>query len=163
MIDEHGGIAYALARRLVGDPGMAEDVVQETLISLWRQAATYDSSRGSLRTWFLTAVRNRAVDRIRAERIRPTSAAVDIDSAVGLEAPGGVWTEVSASLERTEVRRAIASLPCEQREAIELGYFGGLTHVEIARRVGAPLGTVKGRLRLGLLKLRAELAPAFAA
>ena len=157
LVDDHQGLAYAVALRVVGDPAVAEDVVQESFLSVWRQAATYDGLRGSMRTWVLTVVRNRAIDRVRAERSRPTSGAADIDSMVSLHAESDVWADVSAALDAEAVRGALKALPAEQRETIELAYYRGLTHVEIAAQMSVPLGTVKGRMRIGLQKMRSAL------
>ncbi|HEV1997546.1 MAG TPA: sigma-70 family RNA polymerase sigma factor, partial [Candidatus Dormibacteraeota bacterium] len=119
--------------------------------------------RGSLRTWLLTVVRNRAIDRIRAERARPTSAAADLDAMTWLHADTDVWADVVASLDRDAVRAAMLRLPVEQRTTIELAYFSGFTHMEIAEQMSVPLGTVKGRMRIGLQKMRVDLVPAEAA
>ena len=163
LVKDHTSLAYSVALRVVGDPSVAEDVVQESFLSVWRQAATFDRGRGSLRTWLLTVVRNRAIDRIRAERARPTSAAADLDSMTWLHADSDVWADVVAGLDREAVRGAMLRLPVEQRSTIELAYFSGLTHVEISQRMSVPLGTVKGRMRIGLQKMRADLVPAEAA
>jgi RNA polymerase sigma-70 factor (ECF subfamily) len=157
LVDEYQGIAFAVAQRVVGDAAVAEDVVQESFLSIWRQAASYDGGRGSLRTWVLTVVRNRAIDRVRSERSRATAGASNIDALPTLRAATDVWADVCAGLDREAVQRALAGLPGEQRATIELAYFGGLTHVEVAARMGVPLGTVKGRMRIGLQKLRAAL------
>ena len=157
LVEDHQGLAYAVALRVVNDPAVAEDVVQEAFLSVWRQASTYDGMRGSMRTWILTVVRNRAIDRVRAERSRPTSGATDIDALVTLHADTDVWADVSAQLDREAVIAALGGLPSEQRETIELAYYSGLTHVEIADRMSVPLGTVKGRMRMGLQKLRTVL------
>ena len=163
MVTEHTARAYSVALRVLGDPAIAEDVVQESFLSVWRQAATFDSDRGSLRTWLLAVVRNRAIDRIRAERSRPTSGAVDLDALTSLRAETDVWADVAASLYRDAVRKSLLRLPAEQRTTVELAYFGGLTHVEIAEKMAVPLGTVKGRMRMALSKMRVDLVPAEAA
>ncbi|MGI8610313.1 MAG: RNA polymerase sigma factor [Candidatus Dormibacteria bacterium] len=163
LVEDHTGLAYSVALRVVGDPSVAEDVVQESFLSVWRQAGTFDSRRGSVRTWLLTVVRNRAIDRIRSDRARPTSAAADLDSMTWLHAETDVWAEVVTGLDRDTVRASLQRLPSEQRTTIELAYFSGLTHVEIAERMSVPLGTVKGRMRIGLQKMRVDLVPAEAA
>ena len=163
LVDEHGPMAYAVALRVVGDPSIAEDVVQESFLSAWRQATTYDSGRGSVRTWLLTVVRNRAIDRIRSERSRPTSGAGDLDAMTWLRADTDVWADVAAGLDRDAVRTSLLRLPAEQRRTLELAYFDGLTHVEIAEKMSVPLGTVKGRMRMGLQKLRSDLTDRLAA
>lgn len=163
LVEEHGAMAYAVALRVVGDPSIAEEVVQESFLSAWRQATTYDSGRGSVRTWLLTVVRNRAIDRIRSERSRPTSGAGDLDAMTWLRADTDVWADVAAGLDRDTVRTSLLRLPAEQRRTLELAYFDGLTHVEIAEQMSVPLGTVKGRMRMGLQKLRSDLADRLAA
>ena len=157
LVDAHSGTAYTVALRVVGDPSIAEEVVQESFLSAWRQATSYDSARGSVRTWLLTVVRNRAIDRIRSERSRPTSGAADLDAMTWLRADTDVWSDVAAGLDRDAVRTSLLRLPAEQRRALELAYFEGLTHVEIAEKTSVPLGTVKGRMRMGLQKMRSDL------
>lgn len=158
LYDRYGGLAYSLAMRMLADSGAAEDVVQEAFMSLWRQAARYEVARGAPRNWLLSIVRNRAVDRIR--RLRSRGGGYDR----GLDDLGGdepwlpdVWAEVSVSLDRETIAAALAGLPEAQRRVIDLAYYGGLTHVEIAQRLEVPLGTVKGRMREGLKKLRDAL------
>ena len=163
LVQEHTPLAYTVALRVVGDASVAEDVVQESFLSVWRQAESFDSRRGSLRTWLLTVVRNRAIDRIRAERSRPTSSAADLDSMTWLPGDADVWADVARSLDGEEIRSSLRRLPDEQRATIELAYFGGLTHLEIAQKMSVPLGTVKGRMRIGLQKMRTDLVPAEAA
>jgi RNA polymerase sigma-70 factor (ECF subfamily) len=125
---------------------------------VWRNVARYAEGRGSVRTWFLAIVHHRAIDAIR--RRRPAAALPDPEagpSPAALRLPD-VWSEVAGRLDAAAVRRALADLTDVQREALELAYFGGLTQHEIAERTGAPLGTVKSRVRLGLLALRAALS-----
>ena len=158
LFDRYGGIAFGMALKVLTDRGAAEDVVQEAFLSIWKQAASYDTSRGSARTWLLTVVRNRAVDRLRSSRSR-----VSRDQPIeGMENELGVpdvWAEVSVNLDRESIQSALAELQGEQRQVIELAYFSGLTHVEIADKLAVPLGTVKGRMRIGLRKMRALLDP----
>ena len=157
--DRHGGAAYSLAHRIVGDPGMAEDVTQEAFLSIWRSRARFDAARGSVRAWALGIVRNRAIDALRsASRPAPK---LDRDDDAALESqPAGERTEVEAIRRETagRLREALGVLPREQSRVIELAYFGGFSHSEIAEMLGAPLGTIKGRMRLGLEKIRATLA-----
>ena len=161
--DRHGGAAYSLAHRIVGDPGMAEDVTQEAFLSIWRSRARFDAARGSVRAWALGIVRNRAIDALRiASRPAPK---LDYDDEATLESqPAGERTEVEAIRRETagRLREALGVLPREQSQVIELAYFGGFSHSEIAEMLGAPLGTVKGRMRLGLEKIRATLAEGIA-
>jgi len=157
--DRHGGAAYSLAHRIVGDPGMAEDVTQEAFLSMWRSTARYDTARGSVRAWALGIVRNRAIDALR-HTSRPAPK-LDLDDEAVLESqPAGERTEAEAIRRDTaaRLRQALGLLPREQSQVIELAYFGGFSHSEIAEMLGAPLGTIKGRIRLGLEKIRATLA-----
>ncbi len=153
LYDRYGGVAFALAYRLLGERGSAEDVVQEAFLNVWRQGATYDTRRGTVRTWLLTIVHHRAIDQIRSARSKMGANTV-IDEAMPLPAKEDTWTEVMQGLEHERVRQAMATLPPEQRQVVDLAYYGGFTHSEIAQRVGIPLGTVKGRMRLALDKLR---------
>lgn len=156
LYDRYGGVAYALALRVLRDPGAAEDVVQEAFFNIWRQGTSYDTARGTVRTWLLTVVHHRAIDRVRSIQAK-TRGDVAIDSVLFLQAKEDTWATVSAGLESERIRAAVATLPPEQRQVVEMAYFAGLTHVEIAERVGIPLGTVKGRMRLAVDKLRDAL------
>ncbi len=153
LYDRYSGVAFALAYRLLGERGSAEDVVQEAFLNVWRQGATYDTRRGTVRTWLLTIVHHRAIDQMRSVRSKAGADTV-IDGAMPLPAKEDTWTEVVRGLEHERVRQAMATLPPEQRQVVDLAYYGGFTHTEIAQRVGIPLGTVKGRMRLALDKLR---------
>jgi RNA polymerase sigma-70 factor (ECF subfamily) len=158
VYDRHGGAAYSLAYRIVGERAAAEDVVQEAFISIWRSGARYDRARGSVRSWMLGVVRNRAIDLLRSKTGR---ARLDFDDDTILEQRiAGERTEEEAEQRETadELRGAIGELPRDQSTVIELAYFGGFSHSEIAGMLGVPLGTVKGRMRLGLEKMRSELA-----
>jgi RNA polymerase sigma-70 factor, ECF subfamily len=153
LYERYSGIAFALAYRLLGERGAAEDVVQEAFLNVWRQGATYDTRRGTVRTWLLTIIHHRAIDLMRSARSK-SSADTVIDDAMPLPAKEDTWTEVVQGLEHERVREAMATLPPEQRQVVDLAYYGGFTQTEIAQRVGIPLGTVKGRMRLALDKLR---------
>ena len=157
--DRHGGVAYSLAYRIVGERGAAEDVTQEAFISIWRSGARYDAARGSVRTWMLGIVRNRAIDALRSKAGGAPKLNFDDDSILE-HRPAPERTESEALRRETaeEVRGALDELPGEQSKVIELAYFGGFSHSEIAGMLGVPLGTVKGRMRLGLEKIRGELA-----
>jgi RNA polymerase sigma-70 factor (ECF subfamily) len=159
LYERHRSMAYALAVRITGDTALAEDVLQEAFLGIWRNASRYAAARASARTWVLAIVHHRAIDAMR--RRRPASELPDGDAAppAALVAPD-VWEAVGARLERTVIVTALMTLPQVQREAIELAYFGGLTQREIALRTGAPLGTVKSRVRLGLLALRRAVGDA---
>ena len=157
--DSHGGVAYSLAYRIVGERGAAEDVTQEAFISIWRSGARYDAARGSVRTWMLGIVRNRAIDALRSKAGRAPKLDFDDDSILE-HRPAAELTDSEALRRETaeEVRGALDELPGEQAKVIQLAYFGGFSHSEIAGMLGVPLGTVKGRMRLGLEKIRGELA-----
>jgi RNA polymerase sigma-70 factor (ECF subfamily) len=161
--DRHGGVAYSLAYRIVGEKAAAEDVTQEAFISLWRSGARFDSTRGSVRSWMLSIVRNRAIDQLRSKAGKAPKLAFD-DDAVLEQRPAEEQTEQEAMDRETadEVRGALDTLPGDQSKVIQLAYFGGFSHSEIAEMLGVPLGTVKGRMRLGLEKIRGELAEGLA-
>jgi RNA polymerase sigma-70 factor (ECF subfamily) len=151
----YGRLAFSLAVRVIGTPETAEEIVQEAVLSVWRGAETYRPNRAAVRTWLLSITHHRAVDAVRRRASRVQAAPLDEKAQfVGTE---DVWSDVSQSIARDEVRAALSQLPAEQRESIELAYFGGFTYPEIASRLNVPLGTVKSRLRLGLQKLRGLL------
>jgi RNA polymerase sigma factor (sigma-70 family) len=156
LYDRYKTMAYSIAYRITNDATLAEDVVQDAFLGAWRNAGRYMEGRGSVKTWLLSIVHHRAIDAIR--RRRPTTDLPEVEAALpaALTLPD-VWAEVSASLDATAVRAALGALSDVQREALELAYFGGLTQGEIAERTGAPLGTVKSRMRLGLLAMRRTL------
>jgi RNA polymerase sigma-70 factor, ECF subfamily len=158
LYEHYGAMAFSIAYRITGDRAAAEDVVQEAFLGAWRNAARYVDARGSVRTWLLSIVHHRAIDAIR--RRRPTTELPEAEATLpdALTLPD-VWADVQLRLDRDSVREAMRSISDVQREAIELAYFGGLTQTEIAERTGVPLGTVKGRLRLGLQGMRAALTP----
>jgi RNA polymerase sigma-70 factor, ECF subfamily len=157
LFDRYGGLAYAVALRVLGDPGRAEDAVQETFLKIWSNASSFDVRRGSLRTWLLASVRNRSIDYLRGRGAHERQE-LELHSAMAEAGPrDDPWREVSLSLERTAVREAMSSLPAEQRQAVELAYFGGYSHEEIAEMTKVSLGTVKGRMRLALEKLSSYL------
>jgi RNA polymerase sigma-70 factor (ECF subfamily) len=155
LYDRHNRQAFGLAYRILGDAATAEEVVQDAFLALWRNARSFDTGRGGVRTWLLTIVHNRAVDRIRSARSRPGTVELAVADYAGITSDP--WDDVTDRLDAEEVRAAVVLLPADQREAIEMAYFQGFTHHEIAERTGTPLGTVKGRLRLGLRKLASAL------
>jgi len=156
LYDRYRTMAYSIALRITTDPSLAEDVVQDAFLGVWRNASRYVEGRGSVKTWLLSIVHHRAVDAVR--RRRPTTALPEREDTppMSLTLPD-IWQEVAGNLDRDEIASALRSLTDVQREAIELAYWGGLTQQEIAARTGAPLGTVKSRVRLGLLALRRSL------
>jgi RNA polymerase sigma-70 factor, ECF subfamily len=163
LFDRHGGAAYSLAYRIVGDRAAAEEVTQEAFISVWRSGARFDATRGSVRSWLLSVVRNRAIDFLRSKAGKAPKLDFDDDSALE-QRPAAERTEEEALRRETavEVRGALGKLPGEQSKVIELAYFGGFSHSEIAEMLQLPMGTVKGRMRLGLEKIRGELAEGLA-
>jgi len=156
LYDRYRTMAYSIALRITTDAALAEDVVQDAFLGAWRNANRYLEGRGSVKTWLLSIVHHRAVDAVR--RRRPTSELPDgeVTPPLALTMPD-IWPEVAGRLDRESVRSALGGLSEAQREALELAYFGGLTQQEIAARTGAPLGTVKSRMRLGLLAMRRAL------
>ena len=157
VYDRHGGPAFSLAYRMVGSRAVAEDVTQEAFLSIWRSRSRYRPERGSVRTWVLGIVHHRTIDALRRNLVHERRRA----SAEGIEereeADERTDVEVVRREEAAEVRSALDSLPGEQSHVIELAYFGGFTHTEIASMLETPVGTVKGRMRLGLDKMRRAL------
>lgn len=158
VYDRHSRAAFSLAYRMVGSRAPAEDVTQEAFVSIWRSGARYDRSRGSVRTWVLGIVHNRAIDGLRRSQVHDKRRASDEGLAERLESGDRTDVEAARREESNVVREALKELPTEQTQVIELAYFGGFTHVEIADMLDTPVGTVKGRMRLGLGKMRHRLA-----
>jgi RNA polymerase sigma-70 factor, ECF subfamily len=158
LYDRHGGAAFSLAYRMVGNRVTAEDITQEAFLSIWRSRLRYDQARGSVRTWVLGIVHNRTIDALRRgavhERKREQFEGVEERH----EAPERTDVEAARREEARSVRSALDTLPPEQRRTIELAYFGGFSHSQIAELLDEPIGTIKGRMRLGLEKLRHQLA-----
>jgi RNA polymerase sigma-70 factor (ECF subfamily) len=157
LYDRYGALAYSVALRILGDPGKAEDVVQDAFLKLWHSARRFDAHRGSLRTWVITAVRNRSIDYLRGRSAHERQEREIPMDTVALGDGADPWHEVAASMEREVIKEALSSLPLEQRQAVELAYFGGYSHREIAEMIRVPLSTVKGRMRLALEKLQSHL------
>jgi RNA polymerase sigma-70 factor (ECF subfamily) len=156
LYDRYKTMAYSIAYRITNDATLAEDVVQDAFLGAWRNAARYIEGRGSVKTWLLSIVHHRAIDAVR--RRRPTSELPDLElpPPAAFRLPD-VWAEVASILDAETVQAALGALSDVQREAIELAYFGGMTQQEIADRTSTPLGTVKSRMRLGLLAMRRNL------
>jgi RNA polymerase sigma-70 factor, ECF subfamily len=155
LYDRYGRLAYGLALRILNDRNAAEDVVQDAFLGVWRNAGSFDVSRGSLRNWLLAVVHNRAIDRLRGTaKTRQEKQLETIERTAATPDP---WEAVALELERKQIVEAFRQLPEAQRLTLELAYFRGYTHTQIARHLNLPLGTVKGRMRMGLEKMRSFL------
>jgi RNA polymerase sigma-70 factor, ECF subfamily len=157
LYDRFGGVAYGLALRILRDEALAQDAVQEAFLAVWRSADRFLAERARASTWILTLVHRRAVDLVRREDRRRGE---PLESAPEPMAPKGVEEQATLGFQRRVVQEALRRLPPEQREALELGYYGGLTQAELAERLGQPLGTIKSRMFAGLARLRELLAQA---
>ena len=158
IYDRHGGAAFSLAYRMIGNRAGAEDITQEAFLAIWRSRLRYRRERGSVRTWILGIVHHRGIDALRRNLVheRRRTSAEGIEERQ--EAPERTDVEVSRRDEERSVREALETLPEEQHQVIKLAYFGGFTHTQIAEMLDMPVGTVKGRMRLGLDKMRRALA-----
>lgn len=157
IYDRHADAAFSLAYRICSQRALAEDVVQEAFLSLWRSRTRYDRNRGSVRTWLLGIVHNRSIDALRRRAVRDRGLVREEGIEERVAAPDRTDVDVARREEAREVREALDELPKEQSRVIELAYFGGMTHVQIASMLDTPVGTVKGRMRLGLSKMRMAL------
>lgn len=157
VFDRHVDAAFSLAYRMCGSRPRAEDVTQEAFLSAWRSGGSYDPSRGSVRSWLLGTVRNRAIDAFRVDASKTSRDVEDENAVERMPSPHLTELEAVRRDEAARVRSAVEQLPAEQRRVIELAYFSGFTHTEIAQMLDLPTGTVKGRMRLGLSKLRIAL------
>jgi RNA polymerase sigma-70 factor, ECF subfamily len=157
VLTRHADAAYSLAYRMCGKRSLAEDITQEAFLSLWRGGGRYDRARGSVRTWTLGIVHNRAADALRHAAVRERRHARDEGAADELVSRDRTDIQAIDNVAGEQIQSALRELPGEQRRVIELAYYGGFTQSEIAEMLGDPLGTVKGRMRLGLLKLRSQL------
>jgi RNA polymerase sigma-70 factor (ECF subfamily) len=158
LYDRYSRLAFSLAMRIVGERSLAEEITADAFVSVWRSAGSFTAERGRFVTWLLSVVRHRAIDELRRLNVRPEGTAVELNEALQSTAlPDGLDDLMDVRQRQSVVRAALASLPVPQRQALELAYFGGLTQQEIADKTGTPLGTIKTRMRLGLLKMRDEL------
>jgi RNA polymerase sigma-70 factor (ECF subfamily) len=157
IYDRHGGVAFSLAYRMAGRRALAEDIVQEAFLSVWRSRERFQRERGSVRSWLLGIVHNRAVDGLRRTTHHERRIGGDDEVAERREAPERTELEAVRRDEARSVRAALEELPADQTKVIELAYYGGYTHTEIAGMLEEPVGTVKGRMRLGLEKMRRQL------
>jgi RNA polymerase sigma-70 factor (ECF subfamily) len=153
LYDRYAAVALGVALRVVRDRDAAEDVVHDAFVAVWQKITRFDAEQGQLRSWLLTIVRNRAIDRVRGARVAEDIDALDELGALRSTA-NPTWEAAVANLSLARLRDALGSLPGEQREAVELAYFGGHTYREVAALTGVPAGTAAGRLRLALAKLR---------
>jgi RNA polymerase sigma-70 factor, ECF subfamily len=160
LYDRLSGPLYSLALRMLGDAAEAQDALQDVFLQLWRRAGSYDADQSSVFSWAILMTRSRVIDRLRARgrRLRVVSASTDDDASRAAIADASTVESAADTADRNEeavrVRSSVSKLPAEQREAIEMAFFNDLTHDEIAAALGQPLGTIKARIRRGLLKLR---------
>jgi RNA polymerase sigma-70 factor (ECF subfamily) len=153
LYDRHSRAAFSLAYRMMGERQASEDLAQDAFLKVWRSASSYRAERGSVRTWILSIVHNRGIDQIRSQASRRTTQE-KIEASAPRSQPSEAFAETWRNTQRDQVREALNTLPPEQLKILELAYFSGYTHMEISDFLGLPLGTVKGRMRLGLKKIR---------
>jgi len=153
LYDRHRRAAFSLAYRMMGDHQAAEDLAQDAFLKVWRGAGSYRADRGSVRTWILSIVHNRGIDQLRSHASRRRTQD-RIEASAPRSQPSEAFAETWRNSQRDQVREALNALPTEQLKILELAYFSGYTHVEISQLLSLPLGTVKGRIRLGLKKIR---------
>ena len=153
LYDRHARAAYSLAYRMMGERQAAEDLVQEAFLKVWRAAGSYRVERASVRTWILSIHNNRGIDELRSSASRRRTQD-KVEAQTSTSQPSDAFTQTWRNSQRAQVREALRGLPPEQLKVLELAYFSGYTHKEIAELLGVPLGTVKGRMRLGLQKIR---------
>jgi len=153
LYDRHSRVAFSLAHRMLGERQAAEDLAQEAFIKIWRGAASFRAGRGGVRTWVLSVVRNQGIDQLRANATRRRTLE-KVEASTPRSQPSEAFAETWENAQRDQVREALNTLSAEQWKILELAYFSGYTHVEIADLLGLPLGTVKGRMRRGLKRLR---------
>jgi RNA polymerase sigma-70 factor, ECF subfamily len=153
LYDRHSRAAFSLAYRMMGERQASEDLTQDAFLKVWRGASSYRADRGSVRTWILSIVHNRGIDQIRSQASRRRTQD-KVEGSAPRSQPSEAFAEAWRNSQRDQVREALNTLPSEQLKILELAYFSGYTHVEISDLLGLPLGTVKGRMRLGLKKIR---------
>jgi RNA polymerase sigma-70 factor (ECF subfamily) len=153
LYDRHSRAAFSLAYRMMGERQASEDLAQDAFLKVWRGASSYRADRGSVRTWILSIVHNRGIDQIRSQASRRRTQE-KIEASAPRSQPSEAFAHTLRNSQRDQVREALDTLPPEQLKILELAYFSGYTHVEISDLLGLPLGTVKGRMRLGLKKIR---------
>jgi len=153
LYDRHSQAAFSLAYRMMGERQAAEDLAQDAFLKVWRGASSYRAERGSVRTWILSIVHNRGIDKLRSQASRRKTQE-RVEASALRSQPSEAFAETWRNSQRDQVREALNTLPAEQLKILELAYFSGYTHVEISELLGLPLGTVKGRMRLGLKKIR---------
>jgi RNA polymerase sigma-70 factor (ECF subfamily) len=153
LYDRHSSAAFSLAYRMMGERQASEDLAQDAFLKVWRGAGSYRVARGSVRTWILSIVHNRGIDQLRSHASRRRTQD-KIEATAPRSQPSEAFAETLRNSQRDQVREAMDTLPSEQLKILELAYFSGYTHVEISELLGLPLGTVKGRMRLGLKKIR---------
>ncbi len=153
LYDRHSRPAYSLAYRMMGERQAAEDIVQDAFLKVWRAAGSYRAERASVRTWLLSVVHNRAIDQLRSSASRRRTQE-KIEATAPISQPSEAFAQTWRNTQREQVREALKTLPEEQLKVLELAYFSGYTHVEIAEMLDVPLGTVKGRMRLGLKRIK---------
>ena len=162
LYDRYSRLVFSVAYRVVGQRQLAEEITLDAFQNVWQAAASFRQDRGRFATWLMSVARHRAIDELRRLGVRPEGSSVDLDQGLadGPARSDSIEEIVSLDQRRVAVRRALAELPDAQRRALELAYFGGLTQQEIAERLGAPLGTIKTRMRMGMQKLRRALEEA---
>jgi RNA polymerase sigma-70 factor, ECF subfamily len=153
LYDRHARVAYSLAYRMMGERQAAEDLVQEAFLKVWRSAGSYRVEKASVRTWILSILNNRGIDELRSSASRRRTQD-RVEAQTPTAQPSEAFAETWRNSQGEQVREALRGLPSEQLKVLELSYFSGYTHKEIAELLGLPLGTVKGRMRLGLKRMR---------
>jgi RNA polymerase sigma-70 factor, ECF subfamily len=153
LYDRHSRAAFSLAYRMMGERQASEDLAQDAFLKVWRSASSYRAERGSVRTWILSIVHNRGIDQIRSQASRRRRQE-EMEASAPRSQPSEAFAETGRNSQREQVREALGTLPPEQLKILELAYFSGYTHMEISNLLDLPLGTVKGRMRLGLKKIR---------